>query len=235
MTINDQKLSVLEDVIGFKFKNRDLIKQAFIHRSYLNENRSFGLEHNERMEFLGDAVLELAVTEHLFHNYQKPEGILTNWRSAVVRGRSLSDEAKRLKIDGLLQTSRGEAKNDGKAKDLLLANAFEALVGAIYLEFGYTKSYKFIEKFLVYKLPEIIKNGENIDPKGRFQELAQDKFSITPTYTVIEENGPDHNKHFTISANLADKEIARGDGQSKQSAQIAAAKNALVDFDKIEL
>jgi ribonuclease-3 len=234
MTVNEQKLSILEDTIGIKFKNRDLLRQAFIHRSYLNENREKGLEHNERMEFLGDAVLELAVTEHLFEHYQKPEGVLTSWRSAIVRGRSLSDEAKKLKIDELLLTSRGEARNVGKAKDLLLANAFEALIGAIYIEHGYKKAFWFIERFLIYKLLSVIENGENIDPKGRFQELAQDKFSITPTYFVLEESGPDHNKEFVVSANLGDKEISRGNGSSKQSAQIAAAKAALMIFDQIK-
>lgn len=233
--MDQEKLNQLEEKIGIKFSNRELLERVFIHRSYLNEVKDPNLKHNERLEFLGDAVLELAVTEYLYNKYDEPEGILTNLRSAIVRGKSLSDEAKKHGLDELLLTSRGEAKNVGKAKDLLLANAFEALIGAIYLDKGYEKAKAFIEKHVIYKLDEVIKNGQNIDPKGRFQELAQDKYSITPTYEVISQSGPDHNKHFVVGLCLNDKEIARGEGSSKQAAQIEAAVNSLEVWDQIEL
>lgn len=233
--MNEQKIIELEKKIDFVFKNRGLIEQVFIHRSYLNENRNRQLEHNERMEFLGDAVLELAVTEYLYNNFSQPEGVLTNWRSAIVRGKSLSDEAKKLGLDDLLLTSRGEAKNIGKAKDLLLANAFEALIGAIYLDQGYEPSREFVNKFLVYKLSDVIKSGANIDPKGSLQEFTQEKFAVTPTYRVISEEGPDHNKHFCVGLYLNEKEISQGTGSSKQTAQTEAAKKALENCDSIAL
>lgn len=233
--MDQQILNQLEEKIGVKFSNRELLERVFIHRSYLNEVKNPSLKHNERLEFLGDAVLELAVTEYLYNKYDKPEGILTNLRSAIVRGRSLSDEAKKHGLDELLLTSRGEEKNVGKAKDLLLANAFEALIGAIYLDKGYERSKAFVEKHVIYKLDDVIKNGQNIDPKGRFQELAQDKYSITPTYKVISESGPDHNKQFIVMLQLNDKDIAKGEGSSKQVAQIEAAANGLQVWDQIEL
>lgn len=233
--MNSENILKLEQSLGIKFNNRELIERVFIHRSYLNENKNRQLEHNERLEFLGDAVLELAVTQYLYNHYLEPEGVLTNWRSAIVRGKSLSDEAKILHLDELLLTSRGEAKNTGKAKDLLLANTFEALIGAIYLDLGYQTAQDFIEKYVIYKLDEVIKSGANIDPKGRFQELTQEKFSITPTYQVVRELGPDHNKLFTVALYLGEKKIAEGEGSSKQIAQTEAAKAALEIWDTITL
>jgi ribonuclease-3 len=229
----DDRYGNLVGEIGINFTDPKLLERVFIHRSYLNENRGRNLEHNERMEFLGDAVLELVVTEYLYNKYHEPEGVLTNWRSAIVRGKSLSDESKKLHLDDYLMTSRGEAKNEGKAKDLLLANCFEALIGAIYLDQGYDTTSKFIETYLIYKLPEIVSGGQYIDPKGRFQELSQEKWAITPLYKVISESGPDHNKHFEVGLYLNDKLIAKGEGASKQTAQVDSAKNALEVWDEI--
>lgn len=222
-----------EKKIGIKFKNRELIHTVFTHRSYLNEHRNLKHDHNERLEFLGDAVLELCVTEYLFENYDKPEGTMTNWRSALVKGESLSEEAKKIGMNDLINTSRGESKNTGKARDLILANAFEALLGAIYLDKGYRESYKFVEKHIVYKLEEIIKNGLDYDAKSKFQEMSQDELSITPSYEELESEGPDHNRIFTMAAYLGDKKVGIGKGRSKQKAQTEAAKAALKSWDKI--
>lgn len=231
--MNNDLYIELESKTGIQFSDRKLLHQAFIHRSYLNENRSLKLEHNERLEFLGDAVIELTTTEYLFHKYQQPEGILTSWRSSIVRGKSLSEEAKVMGLDKLLLTSRGESKNIGKAKDLLLANVFEALCGAIYLEKGYKVAYEFVEKFLLYKLDDMLKEGQHIDPKGRLQEITQEKIGITPSYKVITEDGPDHNKQFTVGLMLNNKQISTGTGSSKQIAQTDAASAALESIDEI--
>jgi len=216
-----------EKEIGIQFKNKDLLQTVFIHRSYLNEHKSLNLEHNERLEFLGDAVLELAVTRFLYNNYNKPEGEMTNWRSALVKGESLSAEAKRIGLDPLIKTSRGEAKNMGKARDLILANAFEALIGSIYLDQGFEVAAEFIEKNICYKIDDIIKNQLYYDAKSRLQELSQEKFGITPTYELISESGPDHNKVFIVGACIGKNKISEGTGSSKQRAQLDAAANAL--------
>ncbi|MEK7096470.1 MAG: ribonuclease III [Patescibacteria group bacterium] len=222
----------LEKEIGIQFKDKKLLEQVFIHRSYLNEHRNSSLEHNERLEFLGDAVLELAVTEYLYGKYNKPEGELTSWRSALVKGESLSEEAKRLGINELIKTSRGEAKNLGKARDLILANAFEALVGGIYLDQGYDVVSEFIEQNICYKLKDILEKGLYYDPKSKFQELSQESLSITPTYEVVSEEGPDHAKVFVVAAYLGDQKIAEGQGPSKQRAQSDAAKKSLESWDE---
>ena len=227
-------LEEFEKSINVQFKDRDLLNTVFIHRSYLNEHRGLKLEHNERLEFLGDAVLELCVTEYLFNSFSdKPEGVMTNWRSALVKGESLSSESKRLKINDLIKTSRGEAKNIGKARDLILANAFEALIGAIYMDQGYKVTYEFILSHIVYKLDDIITQGLCYDPKSKFQEMSQDLLSITPSYSTVSESGPDHAKAFVVGAFLSDQKVAEGVGNSKQKAQSEAAKNALSDWDKI--
>jgi len=228
MTINE-----FEDQISIKFKDQKLLETVFIHRSYLNEHRSLNIPHNERLEFLGDAVLELSVTEYLYRKFNKPEGEMTNWRSALVKGESLSDEAKRIGINNLIKTSRGEAKNVGKARDLILANAFEALIGAIYLDQGYSVASKFVEQHIIYKLDEILDKGLFYDPKSKFQELSQETLNITPTYELISETGPDHNKIFITGAFLNDKKVGEGNGKSKQRAQTEAAKDALDQWDKI--
>lgn len=212
---------------NLKFNDEKLLEQAFIHRSYINEHRKAGLEQNERLEFLGDAVLELAVTENLYNNFDRPEGEMTSWRSALVKGESLSEEAKKIGIEEYLCVSRGEAKNSGKARDLILANTFEALIGAIYLDQGYDLAKKFVEDHILYKLSDILDGENHIDAKSRFQELVQEKFSVTPTYETITETGPDHNKKFVVCVLIGEKKIAEGEGNSKQRAQIAAAAEAL--------
>ena len=226
-----EKIPQFEKKIEIDFSDKDLLKQVFIHRSYINEHRGVGLQHNERLEFLGDAVLELAVTEFLFTSYDRPEGEMTSWRSALVKGESLSEEAKKNAMDDYLCVSRGEAKNTGKARDLILANAFEALIGAIYLDQGYEIVKKFVEDHIVYKLPEILEKEHYIDAKSRLQEMAQEKFSITPTYETISESGPDHDKKFIVAVLIGKKKIGEGEGNSKQRAQTSAAANALENKD----
>ncbi|MFA6963673.1 MAG: ribonuclease III [Patescibacteria group bacterium] len=226
-------LAEFEESIGVQFRDKSLLEQVFIHRSYLNEHKTLNLEHNERLEFLGDAVLELAVTKYLYANYDKPEGDLTNWRSALVKGESLSVEAKRIGLDQFLKTSRGEAKNMGKARDILLANAFEALIGAIYLDQDFDEVYNFVLKNIIYKLENILENGLHFDAKSRFQEMSQDKFGITPSYEVVSEIGPDHNKIFTVAAYLNEKKVGQGEGSSKQKAQTDAAQSALDKWEEI--
>jgi ribonuclease III len=221
------KLDKFETEIGIVFKDKKLLKQVFVHRSYINEHRSAGFEHNERLEFLGDAVLELVVTEYIYSKYDRPEGEMTSWRSALVKGESLSKEAKKLMIDDYLCVSRGESKNTGRARDLILANAFEALIGAIYLDQGYDIARKFIIKNITYKLEEIISGVEYIDSKSQLQELSQEKFSLTPAYDTISEIGPDHNKKFIVSVKIGNKIAGEGEGDSKQRAQTMAASKAL--------
>jgi ribonuclease III len=220
----------LAEKLGIKFNNLELLEQAMTHRSYLNEHRTHKLPHNERLEFLGDAVLELVVTEYLYKNYPNPEGELTNWRAALVNGEMLSKIAKNLGVEEYLLMSRGEAKDTGRARQYLLANAFEAITGAIYLDQkakGYQKAKEFILKNVICELPEIIENKLYLDPKSRFQEEAQDKVGVTPSYHVMSESGPDHNKKFVVGVYLIDEMIAKGEGQSKQEGQRKAAEKAL--------
>jgi len=220
--------SIIEKQLNLKFKNKDLLVQAFCHRSYLNENPNANLEHNERLEFLGDAVLELIVTEYLFEKYpKKSEGELTNWRASLVNAKMLSETANELGLNDYLLLSRGEKKETGKARQYILANTFEALIGAAYLDSGYKKCRDFIEKNLIIKLPEIIEKGLFKDTKSRFQEEAQEKTGITPTYKVIREWGPDHSRHFIVGVFLNQELVAEAEGSSKQEAEIEAAKNAL--------
>lgn len=229
-----QSIEQFQKKIGIEFKIKALIETVFIHRSYLNEHRSLNIEHNERLEFLGDAVLELCTTEYLYKTFpNKAEGEMTNWRSALVKGESLSKESKRIGINELLKTSRGESKNTGKARDLLLANALEALIGAIYLDQGYNTAYTFVEKNILYKLPEIVENGLFYDPKSKFQEMSQEQLGVTPTYEMISESGPDHAKVFVMGAYLGEKKVGEGSGQSKQKAQSSAANDALSRWSEI--
>jgi ribonuclease-3 len=220
-------LADMERIIGFAFKNKDLLRQAFVHRSYLNEHKDFLLDHNERLEFLGDAVLELVVTDHLYHNYQLPEGELTNLRAAIVRGDMLSRLAEELGVESFLLLSRGEQKGSEKARQYILANAYEALIGALYLDQGYEAAQQFIDRFVIAKLPEVIARGLHIDSKSRFQELAQEKFRITPVYRVVSEEGLDHSKHFVVGLFLDERKMGEGSGSSKQEAQQEAAREAL--------
>jgi len=216
--------------IGVKFNNPKLLEQALTHRSYLNEHRDHKLEHNERLEFLGDAVLELVVTEYLYENYKNPEGELTNWRAALVNGEMLASISKKLEIEEYLRMSKGEAKDKGRARQYLLANAFEAIVGAIYIDQkdkGYQGCKKFILDNVVSELPEILEKKLFMDPKSRFQEVSQEKVGITPSYRVMSESGPDHDKKFVVGVYLGDDFVAEGDGASKQEAQKNAAIKAL--------
>ncbi|MFC1700573.1 ribonuclease III [Patescibacteria group bacterium] len=220
-------LSNLEKKLKIKFNNVDLLQQAMIHRSYLNENPDFYLEHNERLEFLGDAVLEMVVTENLYCKYPNPEGDLTSWRAALVNASMLSDVAKKLDIDNYLLLSKGEKKDTGRARKFILADALEALIGAIYLDQGYETSSKFIEKNILKELPKILNQKLYRDSKSCFQEKSQEHLGITPNYKVIKESGPDHEKHFIVGAYIGKDLIAEGEGVSKQNAQMDAAKNAL--------
>ncbi|MDO8505329.1 MAG: ribonuclease III [bacterium] len=220
--------SQLEKILGVTFTNQDLLKQALVHRSYLNENPSFHLPQNERLEFLGDAVLELAVTEYLYNHYPNQEGELTNWRASLVNAKILSEISKDLGFEEYLFLSRGEAKDAGsKARQIILANVFESIVGAIYLDQGMPAATAFIKKEVLSKLSHIIEYGLYVDAKSRFQELVQEKLAVTPNYRVLTETGPDHSKHFKVGAYIGETFIAEGIGTSKQEAQMAAATNAL--------
>jgi ribonuclease III len=220
-------LSELEDQIKIKFKDQTLLQTAMTHRSYLNENRSWKLPHNERLEFLGDAVLELITTEYLYKNYSQPEGELTNFRSALVNYKILSDIASDLGLGKYILLSKGEAKDTGRARQVILANTIESLIGAIYLDSGITKTRKFIEENILVRLEAIIEAGMIMDPKSKLQELVQEKVGVTPHYKVLKEWGPDHNKNFEVGVFINDKQIARGIGSSKQEGEIAAAENGL--------
>jgi ribonuclease-3 len=223
-----KNITKLEEKIKIKFKNQDLLKQAMVHRSYLNEHPAFSLNHNERMEFLGDAVLELIVTEYLYNHYDNPEGDLTNWRASLVNSKMLASTAAKFKLDDYLFLSRGEAKdNNSKARQYILANAFEALIGAIYLDQGWEVSKKFILENICTQLKNILENKLYLDAKSRFQETSQEKYGITPSYKVLSETGPDHNKKFVIGVFLDKEKIAEGTGSSKQEAQMSAAEAAL--------
>jgi len=211
-----------------RFKDKNLLKQAFTHRSYLNENPDSSLQHNERLEFLGDAVLELVVTESLYKNYKdKPEGELTTWRAALVNAKMLAVVAKDLKLGDYLLLSHGEARETGKARDYILANATEALLGALYLDQGLKVCNKVIERYVLSKLPQVLKEKLFEDAKSQFQELAQEKTGITPNYQVLREWGPDHEKHFRVGVTIEKELIARGEGTSKQEAEQDAARAAL--------
>lgn len=213
--------------LGITFKNESLLTEAFTHRSYLNEHRGAG-NHNERLEFLGDAVLELAVTRFLFDRFpEKPEGDLTAYRAALVNTYSLADTAKALGMSDMLLLSKGESKDTGRARDIILANAFEAVLGALYLDQGYEAAEAFVAAHLHPKIDQVIATRAYQDAKSTYQEHAQDKAGITPTYRTLAEEGPDHDKHFTVGVFLAEEEIARGVGKSKQEAEQAAAQAAL--------
>jgi len=220
--------SKFEKKINIKFKNKDLLSQAFCHRSYLNENPDFGLHHNERLEFLGDAVLELIVTEQLFEKHpDKSEGELTNWRASLVNAKILAKAAEDLEFNDFLLLSHGEQKELGKARSYILADTFEAFIGAVYLDQGYKVCKDFIQKHLLVKLSGIIEQGLNRDPKSCFQEQAQERLRITPDYKVLDEWGPDHAKHFIVGVFLDKNMVAQGEGSSKQEAEEEAAKEAL--------
>ncbi|MBI2463724.1 ribonuclease III [Candidatus Peregrinibacteria bacterium] len=221
------RFSPLEKKLGVIFKNRNILTMAFIHKSYMNEVKNKSLENNERLEFLGDAVLELVVTEYLYLNYDSPEGVLTNWRSALVKGKNLAEIASKLNLGAYLSLSKGERESGGEHKSYILANTFEALIGALYLDQGLDVARHFINHFVIKYLDEIIEKGLYIDSKSRFQEISQETFGITPEYRLLSEEGPDHDKHFTMGAFLGEKMMGEGKGTSKQNAEQVAAENVL--------
>lgn len=223
----EKKLQELAKILKVEFQNLDLLQEAVTHRSYLNENRKYSLPHNERLEFLGDAVLELSVTRYLFDNYENPEGELTNWRASLVNGEMLSRVANKLGLDDFILMSKGERKDTGKARQYILANAVEAVIGAIYLDQGFDAADVFIKKNIVVNLPEILKSKSYLDPKSYFQEKSQEVVNITPHYEVVEEWGPDHDKHFKVAVFLNEEKVAEGEGRSKQEAQRNAAEKGL--------
>ncbi len=221
-------ISELEKILSYNFKNNNILVSVITHRSYLNEHRDEKIEHNERLEFLGDAVLELITTEYLYNKYSEPEGILTSWRSALVRGTSLTDIAKKIGLNDFIRMSKGEQMSSGKSRDVILANAVEALIGGLYLDGGIEVARNFVNKYVIEKLEIIIEAGSHRDAKSDLQEICQDRMSLTPLYKLESETGPDHDKKFVSSVWLGDKKIATGQGRSKQESQQDAAANALV-------
>ena len=219
-----------EDKLQVKFDDINLLVTAFTHRSYLNEHKKTVSEHNERLEFLGDAVLELVVTEYLYGNYGEPEGILTNWRSALVRTESIGAAAARYDFEPLLRLSRGEKRGTDRARAQILANAFEAVVGAIYLDQGYEEAKRFITESILSTFKDILDTGSWMDPKSHLQELVQNQEGFTPAYKVISEEGPDHDKVFTVGVYVDGKLKGKGTGPSKQAGQQKAAEAALLSY-----
>lgn len=217
----------LESALGITFTNKDLLIQAFVHRSYLNENPRFYLDHNERFEFLGDAVLELIVTDYLYSHYPNSEGELTAWRAALVNAKMLAKIAERLHMNDFLLLSKGEAKDKGRARQVILANVIEAFIGALYLDKGYGAASAFVHEHIIPELSHIISQQSYKDAKSTFQEIAQEKKGVTPRYAVMREWGPDHAKHFEIGVYLGDDQAGIGTGVSKQEAQQNAAEDAL--------
>lgn len=216
-----------EEKLDVTFNDIGLLLTAFTHRSYLNEHKKSTKEHNERLEFLGDAVLELVVTEYLYTNHSDPEGILTNWRSALVRTESISAAASRFEFEPLLRLSRGEKQGTPRARAQILANSYEAVVGAIYIDQGYDAAKKFIQKSVLSTFAEILKTGSWMDPKSHLQEAVQSREGFTPIYKVLDEDGPDHEKTFRVGVFVNNKLIGEGTGPSKQAGQQKAAEAAL--------
>jgi ribonuclease-3 len=221
-----------KDVLGTDFSNIELLITAFTHRSYVNEHRKTVHEHNERLEFLGDAVLELVTTEYLYANFNDPEGILTNWRSSLVRTESIGAAAARFNFEPLLRLSRGERRGTDRARAQILANCYEAVVGSLYLDQGYEAAKQFIEKSLLCTFEDILRSGSWMDPKSHLQELAQSRDGHTPVYKVLSEEGPDHDKIFTVGVFVNGKLMGQGEGPSKQNGQQRAAEAALLKYEQ---
>ena len=220
--------SEFEKQIGVTFKDKNLLKQAFTHRSYLNENRDLKIEHNERLEFLGDAVLELSVTAYLYKEFpSKPEGDLTALRSALVNAVTLSNVGATIKLNDFLLLSKGESKDTGRARQYILANTMESIIGAIYLDQGYEVANDFISRCVLVLTEDIVRSGTWIDAKSKFQEKAQERVGITPSYRKIKETGPDHDRHFTVGLFLDEELVSEGSGKSKQDAEQEAARKGL--------
>ncbi len=224
----DINFATFEEKVGVTFKDKALLRQAFTHRSYINENKNTKFEHNERLEFLGDAVLELVVTDFLYAKYPtKPEGELTTYRSALVNALTLAEVAATLTMNDYLLLSKGESKDTGRARQYIMANTFEAVVGAIYLDQGYDVAKIFIEKNIFVFADAMIARGNLVDAKSLFQEKAQEKTGTTPSYKLVREDGPDHDKSFTVGVMIGKDQIAVGEGKSKQEAEQNAALKAL--------
>lgn len=221
-----------KEKLGTTFNDLQLLVTAFTHRSYVNEHKKTVTEHNERLEFLGDAVLELVVTEYLYNNYTDPEGILTNWRSSLVRTESIAAAAARTGFEPMLRLSRGEKHGTARARVQILANSFEAVVGSIYIDQGYEASKTFIMSSLVSTFSEILKTGSWMDAKSHLQEVVQSKEGFTPVYRVLSEEGPDHDKIFTVGVFVNNQIKGQGQGPSKQAGQQKAAEAALTIYDK---
>lgn len=219
-------------VMGYEYKNIDLLITALTHRSYVNEHKKSVSEHNERLEFLGDAVLELVVTDYLFRNHSEPEGILTSWRSSLVRTESIGEAGDKLGYESLIRMSKGEKHGSRRARQQILANAFEAVVGSIYLERGYDDAAVFIAQHILSKLDSIIESGSWRDPKSHLQEVSQRIDNQTPSYRVLEETGPDHDKVFSLGVFVGSTLMGQGSGPSKQAAQQEAAKAAIEAYEK---
>lgn len=227
MTKNTNPLTELEAQMELSFDRPDLLELAFIHKSFINESKEKN-ECNERLEFLGDAVLELVVTEYLYNTYpDTDEGVLTNWRSALVKGKNLAHVARMLKLGRHLKLSKGEDQSGGRDKDYILANTMEALIGALYLDKGYDRTKEFISRYIIKFLDEIIAQGLHIDAKSHVQEMAQDKIGVTPHYELIDESGPDHDKIFLMGIYFGEDLVGQGKGSSKQTAEQEAARDAL--------
>lgn len=226
----ERDFAKLESDLDIYFENKNLLIQAFVHRSYINESVKSKMSHNERLEFLGDAVLELATTSFLYHKFTElAEGELTTYRAALVNTKSIGAIAKDLNFNDYLFLSRGESKDFGKARVSILADTYEAFIGAIFLDKGYEFAKDFIEKTLLIHTDEIIEAGKYKDPKSTVQEKAQDVIGVTPSYKVVSESGPDHDKKFIIAIYFGGDKIAEGEGKSKQEAETDAAKNALIE------
>ena len=220
--------SKFEETAGVEFKNKALLKQAFIHRSYINENRASGLEHNERLEFLGDAVLELVITDFLYKKFKEmDEGQLTSLRSALVNADTCSSVAQKLGANDFLLLSRGESKDVGRARQYILANTLEAIIGALYMDQGFDEAQKFIFAHITPLTDEIVNNKAWIDAKSLFQEKAQENLGTTPSYKTVRETGPDHDKEFLVGVYVGNEKLGEGEGKSKQDAEQEAARNAL--------
>lgn len=219
-----------KNVLGIEFNDITLLMTAFTHRSYINEHKKTASEHNERLEFLGDAVLELSATEYLYVNFSEPEGILTTWRSSLVRTESIGAAAAKLGYEPLLRLSRGERHGTERARQQILANSFEAVLGAIYLDQGYEVADAFVKKHLLSTFVDILKDGSWMDPKSHLQEVVQSVDGFTPVYRVLEETGPDHDKVFTVGVFVNEQLKGKGSGSSKQSGQVKAAENALITY-----
>jgi len=222
------KFEHFEERLGVSFKNKDLLREAFTHRSYINEHKKSSLSHNERLEFLGDAVLELVVTKFLYEKYpDKTEGDLTSYRAALVNAVTLAEVSRKLEVNDFLLLSKGESKDIGRARDAILANTFESIVGALYLDLGYESAAEFIAKNVFPLTDRIVEEKLWLDAKSHFQEKAQEHDGVTPVYKTMEEVGPDHDKCFKVAVYIGNEMVSGGEGRSKQEAEQNAARRAL--------